>query len=250
MDECVSLKFSINNKDCKININHVFAILRRKLLLRCNNGASVSKIDDIITIPLAGCVAGEEVEEKVVKLDLNLAQDLGTPVNLSGAFGEFAGKIQGTCNGKLINVSYELHIVTKVDGCLCFTPHPFVYAPIEILAPERVLVFAQTIYAPIPAEQFQNLQPVDGIPIANSQQVVPAQYPPPGISQVPALAPGYLPAPAPAPDGTNQQLQNVSPEFATQQYKAPDEAIPVQNNLKQLEQKEGDNVPIEDSKDV
>lgn len=114
----------------------------------------------------------------MVNFDLNQARDIGTPGNLGGALGEFAGKIQQTCNGKLINVAYELHIIAEVDGCLCCTPHPYVYTPIEILAPERVLVFQQEIYVPVPAGYDQAPQ---GLPPPGAQVIAPAPY-----SQAPA----------------------------------------------------------------
>eukprot|EP00345_Euplotes_harpa_P007592 CAMPEP_0168321460 /NCGR_PEP_ID=MMETSP0213-20121227/2287_1 /TAXON_ID=151035 /ORGANISM="Euplotes harpa, Strain FSP1.4" /LENGTH=130 /DNA_ID=CAMNT_0008323121 /DNA_START=773 /DNA_END=1165 /DNA_ORIENTATION=- len=96
----------------------------------------------MIVLPVPGCQAGEKFEEdKIVQFDLSKAMDIGTPANLSGALGEFSGRIQQTCNGQLITVCYELHVVADIDGCLCCDPPPFVFAPIEILAPERVLMF-------------------------------------------------------------------------------------------------------------
>ena len=70
----------------------------------------------MITLPLPGCEAGAKIDEKVVNFDLNLARDIGTPAGLGGALGEFVGKIQQTCNGTLITVSYELYIIAQVNG--------------------------------------------------------------------------------------------------------------------------------------
>ena len=72
----------------------------------------------MVSLPLPGCGAGEKLENKVVQFNLNEVMDSGTPANLSGALGEFAGKVQQTCNGSLINVSYELHIIVDMDGCM------------------------------------------------------------------------------------------------------------------------------------
>lgn len=73
----------------------------------------------MISIEVPGLPAGEKMhEDKVVQFDLGKAYDIGTPANLVGALGEFGGKIQQTCNGQLITVSYELHVIGNVDGCM------------------------------------------------------------------------------------------------------------------------------------
>jgi len=247
MDESVSMRFSIDNKQCKAKLSQVEAILKRKLFLRCKNGMTTFKEDNMIKLPLPGCEAGGEVEEKIVKFDLNLAQDHGTPANLAGALGEFAGKIQGTCNGQLITVSYELHVIAKVDGCMCCSTHPFVYAPIEILAPERVLVFTQEIYAPVPIEQV-GVQPLTtGVPLNTPQQVMPAATP---HQVVPTGYPPQDVPPAPVPDGTNQQVQYGSPGFTAQQYKVPVGAKPVKGTTQKLEQKAANDASLAMSEDV
>ena len=102
----------------------------------------------MISMEVPGIQAGEKMEEdKIVQFDLNKAYDIGTPENLVGALGEFGGKIQQTCNGQLIIVSYELHVIGKVDGCVCCAPSPYVFAPIEILAPEKNIMFQPIEYA-------------------------------------------------------------------------------------------------------
>lgn len=80
---------------------------------------------------------------------MNNCRDIGTPTQLAGALGEYAGKVQQTCNGRLVTVAYELHVIADVDGCLCCENPPFVYSAIEILAPEKLIVF-QTYQMPLP----------------------------------------------------------------------------------------------------
>lgn len=143
MDESVMMKFNVDCTDLKTNLNNVKAFLKRKLYLRTRHGMHTARETKMIELPLPGCDKGGKIEDRAVKFDLSQAHDIGTPANLSGALGEYAGKIQQTCNGQLITVSYELHVKAEVDGCLCYETHPFVYAPIEILAPERQLMFYQ-----------------------------------------------------------------------------------------------------------
>ena len=71
----------------------------------------------MIKIEVPGIPAGEKfTEDKIVQFDLSKAVDIGTPSTLIGALGEFGGRIQQTCTGQLITVSYELHVVGIVDG--------------------------------------------------------------------------------------------------------------------------------------
>jgi hypothetical protein len=97
------------------------------------------KKHSLISMPVNGVEAGKKIEgERIVQFDLNQCLDLGTPANLTGALGDFAGKIQQTCNGQLVQSTYELHVIADCDGCLCCDAPPFVFTPIEVLAPQRV----------------------------------------------------------------------------------------------------------------
>ncbi|CAI2368107.1 unnamed protein product [Moneuplotes crassus] len=209
IDEAVHMKFRIDNSDCKISISKIKATLKRKLFLKCRDGLSTYRENVMIALPLPGCAAGEKIDEKVVKFDLNKARDIGTPAGLAGSLGEFAGKIQQTCNGSLINCSYELHVTAEVSGCVCCESHPSVYAPIEILAPERVLVFQPMIYAPIGGEELQ-AAPGEGVPAegAPSGAYPPGGVPPGAYAQAPAPYQAQAPPPIPAPYDPSQQYTN------------------------------------------
>jgi len=141
----------------------------------------------MITLALPGWAAGEKVDEKIVNFDLNQAKDIGAPGNLGGVLSEFVGKIQPSVNGNYMNVSYELWIIAEIDGCICWSSHPFVYTPIEILAPERVLAFQQDLYGSVPTGHGQ--VPI-GIPPPGSQVIAPAEY-----TQAPAPN-GEMPVPS------------------------------------------------------
>lgn len=118
MDESVSMTFNMDCSKCKTGLNGVKAVLKRKLYLRLNSGMTTYRETNMINLPLPGCKEGEKIENKTVAFDLSKCVDSGTPQNLAGAFGEYAGRVQQTCNGKLITVAYELHIIGDVDGCL------------------------------------------------------------------------------------------------------------------------------------
>ena len=73
----------------------------------------------MITVPARGCQKGTKTEQDyIVTIDMSTATDIGTPANLIGALGEFAGRIQQNCNGSLINCSYELHVSAEMDGTI------------------------------------------------------------------------------------------------------------------------------------
>lgn len=118
MNECVTMRFNIDNANSKVGIKSVKAILKRRLFLKTNHGLATYRETNMITLPLPGCKSGDKIDEKIVQFDLNQAKDVGTPPNLGGALAEFAGKIQQTCNGRLIDVKYELHISVEIDGCV------------------------------------------------------------------------------------------------------------------------------------
>lgn len=113
------MKFKIDNSLCKSSLKKISAALKRRLILKTRQGLQTFRDQVMIQLPLPGCKSGEKIDEKVVKFDLSKAVDHGTPMGLAGALGEFSGKIQQTCNGNLINSSYELHIIAEVDGCVC-----------------------------------------------------------------------------------------------------------------------------------
>ena len=69
------------------------------------------KIDRMISVPVEGFQKKTKTDQDyIVTIDMSKATDLGTPGNLLGPLGEFTGKIQQSCNGSLINITYELHV--------------------------------------------------------------------------------------------------------------------------------------------
>ncbi|CAI2368829.1 unnamed protein product [Moneuplotes crassus] len=136
------MKFWVDNADSKISVKNVFSTLIRRLVLKTKSGLSTSRVDAMIQLSLPGCGPGEKTEEKNFS-SISTAKDIGTPASLIGSLGKFSGKIQPTCKGQLISCTYQLNVTGEVDGCACCDGHPFVYTNIEILAPERVLVFQQ-----------------------------------------------------------------------------------------------------------
>jgi hypothetical protein len=181
--------------------------------------------DDLITLPITGCKPGEKIDEKVVQLDLRNARDSGTPSIIEGSLAEFAGKIQQTCNGRLIDVTYELHITAVMNGCVCCDSYPFVLLPIEILAPERVMVFEA--YYPVQANQ-----PVEGKEYAGG---VPAT----GYPQYQNA--GYPQAPSPYPQ--NPQLQ-----YAGAPASQLNGAVQTKEPKNHLNQKSVDETPADENR--
>ena len=218
MDEWVHINFSIDNSDCKNGIEKIRAVLKRKLQLKTLNGLTTYRDQPMVSLPLPGCGAGEKLENKVVQFNLNEVMDTGTPANLSEALGEFAGKVQQTCNGSLINVSYELHIIVDMDGCMWYESNPFVYTPIEILAPERMIVF-QAYSVPLPDYQGDPYQ----------QQMPPPPYGAPQNSQMPI-------------QGDPGQMSNPVPQ--KQEY----QSSPVKQQTKVI-QKQVDETPVDDQEE-
>jgi hypothetical protein len=204
MNECVTMKFNIDNSNSKVGISVVNAILKRKLYLKCRNGLATYRETNMITLPLTGCSPGDKIDEKVVQFDLNAAKDIGTPANLGGALAEFAGKIQQTCNGQLINVKYELHISAVIDGCLCCDNNPYVFTPIEILAPERLLIFMQYVYPDVAYQPEYAEEYADGVPAPGYQQNQNAGYPQNQNG-------GYPQAPSPYAQNPQSQYAGAQP---------------------------------------
>jgi len=130
----------------------------------------------MIVLPVGGVDKGQKTEEdKIVQFDLSKALDLGTPANLSGALGEFAGKIQQTCNGLLIQSTYELYVIAEIDGCICCDQPPSVFTPIEVLAPQKVIAF----FMAMPAMVSEDGPHVEGYQAAYDANQAPAPYPQP-----------------------------------------------------------------------
>jgi hypothetical protein len=116
-----------------------------------------------------------------------------------------------------------------------------VYTPIEILAPERVLIFQQYVY---PVEGFQPAAGeegyTEGIPAPSHPQGSPSGYPQGPVAVYPQ---------APAPDYQNPQLQYAGTPGA-QLDGAPlgqSGALPAKQATKKLKQKRADDTPIESS---
>lgn len=146
MNESVAMRFSADNSACKIDIVSMLGVLQRKLILRTRAGRQKQRAANMISVPTKGLMKGEKTKEDlIVAFDMNQAMDLGTPTNLSGSLGEFAGRIQQSCNGQLITCYYELHVTAQVDGTVCCDTHPTASIPVEILAPEKVLAFIQIV---------------------------------------------------------------------------------------------------------
>lgn len=183
----------------------------------------------MISLPINGVEAGQKIaEDKIVQFDLSKAVDLGTPANLSGALGDFAGRIQQTCNGQLVNVSYELHITADVDGCTCCDAPPSAYAPIEILAPHRVIAFFMEMPG-LPAEG----SIAQGMPIAYDPNA-PSQY-------------GTAPPPAPYPSTTGAPYASSTAMV----NKMDGDQGPVKSATKTKQKVvEDDSVPHDDEEDV
>lgn len=94
--------------------------ITRDITLKTRNGHSCHRSQKMMTVPVKGCEKNQKTEQDIiVTFDLNLALDVGTPNNLMGALGEYAGKIQQSCNGNLISCSYELHATADMDGTIC-----------------------------------------------------------------------------------------------------------------------------------
>ena len=70
---------------------------------------------------------------------MNLTRDKDIPKGSEGLFGEFAGKLQPSVKGDLIEVEYSVFIIWDCAGCLC-APNPFVFNPIKVLAPGTEIV--------------------------------------------------------------------------------------------------------------
>jgi hypothetical protein len=223
MTDCVSMKFNIDNSNSEVGISVVNAILKRKLFLKCRNGLATYRETNMITLPLTGCSPGDKIDEKIVQFDLNSAKDIGTPANLGGALAEFAGKIQQTCNGQLIDVKYELHISAVIDGCLCYDNNPYVFTPIEILAPERLLIFTQYVYPDVPYQPAYAEEYAEGVPAPGYPQDQNAVYPQ-----------------APSPYGQNPQLQ-----YAGAAAVQPGGELPTKDPKNHLKQKRVDDTPMD-----
>ena len=70
---------------------------------------------------------------------MNLTRDKDIPKGSEGLFGEFAGKLQQSVKGDLIEVEYSVFIFWECAGCVC-GPIPFVFNPINVLAPGTEIV--------------------------------------------------------------------------------------------------------------
>lgn len=146
INETVSMKFSADLESCKIDVTSLKAVLMRRLRLTTRSGRHKSRKNPMIVVPVQGVQKGDKTSDDIiVTFDMNQAKDLGTPAHLQGNLGEFAGRIQQTCNGQLISCTYELNIVAEINGCLCCDAHPTAMIPIEILAPEQVIAFVQFV---------------------------------------------------------------------------------------------------------
>ena len=65
----------------------------------------------MISVPSERCLKGTKTErDHIVTIDMSTATDEGTPEDFIGDLGEFAGRIQQSCDGSLIDISYELHV--------------------------------------------------------------------------------------------------------------------------------------------
>lgn len=147
MDESVMMRFSLDLSNFSNTVTTFKCELQRKLQLRSKSGLSTYRKHSVISLPVNGVEAGEKTDqEKIVQFDLSQALDMGTPANLVGALGDFAGKIQQTCNGQLITSQYELYVTAMVDGCICCEQLPYVFTPIEVLAPQRVSIQVFSIF--------------------------------------------------------------------------------------------------------
>lgn len=203
MNETVAMRFNADLSMCKVDVIALKAVLKRNLTLRTRQGNHNYRINPMITVPSKGVRAGDKSEDIVAIFDLSKATDLGTPSYLTGSLGEFAGKIQQTCNGTLVSCTYELQVMAEIDGTICCDQNPTAALPVEILAPEKMIAF----FAVIPMEA-QPVDPMAGMavaPDAYGQAPAPEYAPAPGYAPAPAPgyavapSPSYAPAPAPYP---------------------------------------------------
>ena len=82
----------------------------RKISLATRSGRRAYKIDKIFTVPGRGCSKGTKTEQDYIVIDMNVVSDQCNTANFGGGLGEPAGRIQQSCNGSLINCSYEFHV--------------------------------------------------------------------------------------------------------------------------------------------
>lgn len=206
MDEKVWMKCTLDNTKSNLSVDDVSCYLKRILTLTTRKGQTKVVRTTMMKQVIGGVKKGEKSEERMVEFDLNMAKDDGTPKKLQGSLGEFAGKIQQTCSGQLIRVHYELEMEVDFVGCRCCDPDPEAILPIEIVAPEKVIVFQQEIYSAsfFPADQDGTMAPIMGDdpsaaggmmtahPIMDSQapmqQMAPAH--PQQVAPAPVQAPG------------------------------------------------------------
>ena len=71
---------------------------------------------------------------------MNLTRDKDIPKGSEEIFGEFAGKLQQSVSGDLIEVEYAVYIIWGCAGCVC-GPSPFVFIPLKVLAPGTEILY-------------------------------------------------------------------------------------------------------------
>ena len=93
-------------KKGKINANRVS--VTKNLMLRTNMGRSKYFSQNIVSVDLPGLNAGEKTDQASTA-SINFAQlgDPYFPPEYSPQLGQYAGKVQQTVNGNLINHYYE-----------------------------------------------------------------------------------------------------------------------------------------------
>jgi len=80
--------------------------------------------------------------------------DKSAPKGFSGGMSEYAGCVQQSVSGKMLNVRYAVEIHPTYSGCAFGDNVPITF-PIKILAPEKVVAFVPNMVEmdQAPAEQ-------------------------------------------------------------------------------------------------
>ena len=159
INETVSMRFSADLEKCKIDVSSLKVKLMRRLRLMTRGGRYKEGHHPMISQPIQGVQKGEKTQNDIiVTFDMNTAMDTGTPDRLQGELGEYAGRIQQSCNGGLISNTYDLDVVAQIDGCIWCDVHPTAMIPIEILAPEKLIAFVNFM----PQEENDMQAPITG----------------------------------------------------------------------------------------
>lgn len=148
MDEQITVSAMADHTDFKLSIDNLKAELIRTICLKNRKGetkmlkkklwsASMGKIDK----------GTKDTEYRNLPIQIYAITDDQAPKSLSGALSEFAGRVQQSVSGELVNVSYSVELNPDFSGMVCGGNYRVKF-PIEILAPEKVYQFVQMSVGP------------------------------------------------------------------------------------------------------